>query len=52
MTFKNPEDQTFSSHWIEYYERLGISIPEHQPGCNPNGLASSEKLRLIGELKF
>lgn len=52
MTFKNPEDQTFSSHWIEYYKRLGISIPEHQPGCNPNGLASSQKLHLLGELKF
>jgi hypothetical protein len=52
MTFKDPEDQTFPSHWVEYYKHLDVSIPEHQPGCNPNGMAASEKLQLIGELKF
>lgn len=51
MTFKNPSDNKFSSHWIKYYQKLGVSIPEHQPGCNPNGMAASEKLHLIGELK-
>lgn len=52
MTFKHPEDRTFSSHWLEYYKHLNISIPENQPGCNPNTMAASEKLQIVGELKF
>ena len=51
MTFRNPEDDQFSEHWIAYYQRLGITIPERQPGCNPNGMAASDKLELIGTLK-
>jgi hypothetical protein len=50
MTFKDPNDLEFAPHWIEYYQKLGISIPERHPGCNPNGLAASGKLQLIGEL--
>ncbi len=52
MTFKNQGDNKFSPHWIEYYKQLSVSIPERQPGCNPNGMAASAKLQLIGELKF
>jgi uncharacterized protein YycO len=52
MTFKDPESNDFSEHWIEYYGKLGISVPERQPGCNPNGMAASDKLVLIGILNF
>ncbi len=48
MTFKDPETGEFLPTWIEYYEKLGVEIPEGQPGCNPNGLASSDKLIRLG----
>ncbi len=52
MTFKDREKKEFPPHWIEYYRQLGISIPENQPGCNPNGMAASDKIQWVGELKF
>lgn len=51
MTFKDPKTGTFPATWIEYYQKMGIEIPEGQPGCNPNGLAASEKLEKIGEIR-
>ncbi len=50
MTFKNPSSTNFNKTWIEYYKNLGIGIPENMPGCNPNGLASSDKLIKLGKL--
>lgn len=51
MTFKDPATSTFPQAWIEYYQKMGIEIPEGKPGCNPNGLAASEKLERLGEIK-
>ncbi len=51
MTFKDPKTGTFPSAWVEYYQKMGIEIPEGLPGCNPNGLAASEKLEKLGEIK-
>jgi len=51
MTFKDPKTGTFPAAWVEYYQKLGIEIPEGKPGCNPNGLAASEKLEKLGEIK-
>lgn len=51
MTFKNPLTGEFIPVWEEYYRQLGISIPEGEPGCNPNGMAASEKLELLGGLR-
>ena len=51
MTFKDPNNGEFIPVWIEYYQQLGISIPEGEPGCNPNGMAASGKLKFVGELK-
>jgi len=51
MTFKDPKSGNFSAAWVEYYQKLGIEIPEGKPGCNPNGLAASEKLKKIGEIR-
>jgi len=51
MTFKDPKTGTFPKAWVEYYQKMGIEIPEGKPGCNPNGLAASEKLEKLGEIK-
>jgi hypothetical protein len=51
MTFKDPATGTFPAAWVEFYQKMGIEIPEGKPGCNPNGLAASEKLEKIGEIR-
>lgn len=50
MTFKDPNSGEFPDAWIEHYKKLRIDIPEGLPGCNPNGMASSNKLIELGEL--
>ena len=52
MTFKNPETGETDSFWKEFYQKLGMDVPEGQPGCNPNGLAASEWLIKVGELEI
>ena len=52
MTFINPETGNFDNTWIDHYDSLGIAIPEGEPGCNPNGLASSDKLEYLGLFDF
>lgn len=51
MTFKDPVNGEFFPTWVDYYAKMGISIPEGEPGCNPNGMAASEKLDCLGVLK-
>jgi len=51
MTFKDQQTGKFSPAWMAYYQKLGIEIPEGKPGCNPNGMAASEKLDYIGIIK-
>jgi uncharacterized protein YycO len=48
MTFKDPQTGEFSLVWVEHYGKLGIEIPEGLPGCNPNGMAASDKLERLG----
>jgi len=50
MTFKDPKTHDFSPAWVEYYQKMGIKIPEGLPGCNPNGLAASSKLVRLGTI--
>ena len=50
MTFKDPKTGNFPTAWVEYYQKLGIEIPEGLPGCNPNGLAASNKLLRLGNI--
>lgn len=50
MTFKNPGEENFNQGWIHYYKKLGVAIPEGEMGCNPNGMAASEKLIKVGTL--
>lgn len=51
MTFKDPKTGNFPPAWVEYYQKMGLEIPEGLPGCNPNGLAASGKLELIGKIE-
>lgn len=48
MTFKDPATGDFYPTWVDYYARLGHAIPEGEPGCNPNGMAASNKLECLG----
>ncbi|GET28325.1 YiiX/YebB-like N1pC/P60 family cysteine hydrolase [Prolixibacter sp. SD074] len=52
MTFKNPQTGQFDSTWVAHYQKLGIGIPEGKTGCNPNGMAASDKLERLGEVKL
>lgn len=33
--------------WVEYYMKLGVAIPEGEPGINPCGIAGSEAVRML-----
>ena len=50
MTFKQPETNVFFPVWIAYYNDLKIEIPEGKPGCNPGGISTSKKIKIIGKL--
>ncbi|KOH44424.1 YiiX/YebB-like N1pC/P60 family cysteine hydrolase [Sunxiuqinia dokdonensis] len=52
MTFKNPETGAFDPTWVNHYRKLNMDIPEGLPGCNPNGMAASEKLVKLGILEL
>lgn len=51
MTFLDPETGAFHPYWVDYFEKLGIEIPEGYLGCNPNGMAASEALEYLGKVK-
>jgi len=51
MTFKDPKTGNFPQAWVEYYQKMGLEIPEGLPGCNPNGLAASGKLERLGKIE-
>ncbi|MCB4806722.1 hypothetical protein LG651_00555 [Tamlana sp. 62-3] len=50
MTFKNPKTKTFHEGWVNHYNNLGIPIPEDKLGCNPNGMANSNRLQFIATI--
>jgi len=50
MTFKAPNSNEFFEVWQEYYDKLKMEIPEGQLGCNPGGISTSNKLKIIGTL--
>jgi len=47
MTFINPATNKIDSYWLNFYTKLGLEVPEGQLGCNPNGLAASDKLYFV-----
>lgn len=51
MTFVNPETHEIDAVWVNYYQQLNLQVPEGKPGCNPNGMAISDKIYFVGQLK-
>jgi hypothetical protein len=47
MTFKPLGNDQFFPVWEEYYEKLGIEIPEGKPGINPGGMSRSPKIEIV-----
>lgn len=50
MTFKDASGKTDGA-WIEFYRKLHLEVPEGKPGCNPNGMAASDKIYYTGKIK-
>lgn len=50
MTFIDPKTGKTNEFWQNFYDKKNLKVPEGEPGCNPNGLAASEKLMRIIEL--
>ncbi|MET3035499.1 YiiX/YebB-like N1pC/P60 family cysteine hydrolase [Chryseobacterium sp. NRRL B-14859] len=50
MTFIDPKTGNINVFWEEFYKKKNLKVPEGEPGCNPNGLAGSDKLERIKEL--
>lgn len=50
MTFMDPKTGKMNAFWEEFYAKKNLKVPEGEPGCNPNGLAGSEKLERVGDL--
>ena len=51
MTFKSPKSNQYFEVWADYYKKLIMEIPEGQLGCNPGGISTSDKLKIIGTLR-
>lgn len=52
MTYKQPNSQVFFPAWVDYYKTIGAEIPEGLPGCNPGGMSTSSKIKIIGTLQL
>lgn len=51
MSFIDPSTGKNDTYWEGFYAELGMEVPTGELGCNPNGMAKSEKLIRIGQLK-
>lgn len=51
MTFIDPKTGKTNVFWEEFYQKKNLKVPEGELGCNPNGLAASQKLERVMELK-
>lgn len=47
MTFKQPGSKQYFPVWEQHYRKLGIAIPQGQPGINPGGMSRSKKIQFI-----
>lgn len=50
MTFIDPKTGKTNTFWEEFYTKKNLTVPEGELGCNPNGLAASDKIQRIKEL--
>ena len=47
MTFIDPATGVTFGAWREYFDKLGVPIPEGQPGINPGGISRSTILTIV-----
>lgn len=47
MTFLAPQTRRFFPVWINYFEQLGVPIPEGKPGINPAAISRAPELHLV-----
>ncbi len=52
MTYKEPGTDDFFPAWVNYYKQIGSEIPEGKPGCNPGGMSTSNKIKILGTLNL
>ncbi|MDY0932537.1 YiiX/YebB-like N1pC/P60 family cysteine hydrolase [Chryseobacterium sp. CFBP8996] len=50
MTFIDPKTGKTNMFWEEFYAKKNLKVPEGELGCNPNGLADSDKIERVKEL--
>lgn len=51
MTYKDPATGSFYPVWESYFHNLKVNIPEGLPGCNPGGMSTSDKVKVLGDLE-
>jgi len=47
MTFKDPKTGQTLLAWQEYFSKLGVEIPEGEPGINPGGISRSPAVDIV-----
>ena len=47
MTFKAPGQDEYFPEWENYFNEMGVEIPENMPGLNPGSLSRSEKINIV-----
>ena len=47
MTFLHPETNDTLTVWKNYYSKLGVKIPQNEPGINPGVMSLSNKIEMI-----
>jgi hypothetical protein len=50
MTFKAPGSNDYFKAWADYYQKLNVTIPEGKLGCNPGGISTSKRIKILGVL--
>ena len=47
MTFLHPKTNDTLAVWKNYYSKLGVKIPQNEPGINPGIMSMSNKIEII-----
>ncbi|MCC8153316.1 MAG: hypothetical protein LIP01_03340 [Tannerellaceae bacterium] len=47
MTFKSLKTGEYTKGWIEWFDKLGIPVPEGEPGINPGAMSRSDILSFL-----
>ncbi|MEX2513118.1 MAG: YiiX/YebB-like N1pC/P60 family cysteine hydrolase [Cyclobacteriaceae bacterium] len=47
MTFIDPDTGETFPIWIKYFEKLGIPVPEGEPGLNPAGMTRDPVIEMV-----